>query len=142
VIEGSRSGSGSATLLFTINKKHILLSKTSFPLKFDLFFEAEIILLLFLRGEKFPVQRSREPVKVMMNVSIISFPEVNTLGKQNTLTSFHENYTLMKSHATVRLKFLLFFLGRFELPGGFCHLHAVDRSETHLPESKGQASLC
>jgi hypothetical protein len=77
----------------------------------------------------------------MMNVSIISFPEVNTLGEQKTLTfSCKLHFDEISCHCPIKI--YAFFLARFELPGGFCHLHAVDRSKTHLPESKGQASLC
>ena len=36
--------------------------------------------ILFFRGEKFPIQNSREPIGLFINVSVIAFPEVNTLG--------------------------------------------------------------
>ncbi|XP_023336040.1 uncharacterized protein LOC111707216 [Eurytemora carolleeae] len=39
------------------------------------------------RGEKFPVQQSREPIKLYVNISIIAFPEVNTL-ELNYLVDF------------------------------------------------------
>ena len=42
--------------------------------------------ILFFRGEKFPIQNSREPIGLFINVSVIAFPEVNTLGYMIYLT--------------------------------------------------------
>merc|ERR1719445_571552 len=39
------------------------------------------------RGEKFPIQNSREPIGLYMNLSILAFPDVDTL-KSNYLVDF------------------------------------------------------
>ena len=39
------------------------------------------------RGEKFPIQTSREPITVFVNVTILAFPRIDTL-KLNYLVDF------------------------------------------------------
>jgi hypothetical protein len=88
--------------------------KLFFQLKFWPFLQSRTNIVVVsppCRGEKFPVQRSREPVKVMMNVSIISFPEVNTLGEQKTLTfSWKLHFEGISCHCPVNM--YVFFLAQ------------------------------
>jgi len=53
------------------------------------------------RGEKFPIQNSREPIGLFINVSVIAFPEVNTLD-----LNYLVDFVLSMRWNDPRLKFL------------------------------------